>query len=44
MLMENNIPPSFIFKDKFFKKLLKSFQNEISKENFKDFKQRKLNK
>lgn len=30
--MENNIPPSFIFKDKFFKKLLKSFQNEISKE------------
>tara|TARA_B100000242_G_scaffold139804_1_gene99268 strand:+ start:999 stop:1859 length:861 start_codon:yes stop_codon:yes gene_type:complete len=30
--IENNIPPSFIFKDKFFKKLLKSFQNEISKE------------
>ena len=30
--IENNIPPSFIFKDKFFKKLLESFQKEISKE------------
>lgn len=31
--IEKNIPPSFIFKDKHFKKILKVFENNTSKEN-----------
>ncbi len=31
--IEKNIPPSFIFKDKYFKKILKTFEYNISNEN-----------
>ena len=33
MAMEKNVPPSYIFKDKFFKKILKVFDEDISKDN-----------
>ena len=33
MAMEKNVPPSYIFKDKSFKKILKVFDEDISKDN-----------
>ncbi len=32
MAMERNVPPSYIFKDKYFKKILKAFDEDISKD------------
>ena len=34
--MERNVPPSYIFKDKFFKTILKIYDENISKENIYD--------
>ena len=31
MAMERNVPPSYIFKDKYFKKILKAYDEDISK-------------
>ena len=32
MAMERNVPPSYIFKDKYFKKILKAYDEDISKD------------
>ncbi len=36
MAMEKNVPPSYIFKDKYFKKILKIYYENISKDNIYD--------
>ena len=33
---ERNVPPSYIFKDKYFKKILKIFEDNTQKENIYD--------
>ena len=32
MAMKRNVPPSYIFKDKYFKKILKAYDEDISKD------------